>query len=818
MPQKRIALWPLVTVIVGILIVLVALPKSWKGWAPSFIQAPSLHLGLDLVGGTQLDFRISEEEINSQLNQVTKSLADLESKGGDTTEINKLRAQKISIETQKTNLVEAIRAVIERRINALGVSEATITPSYIGNEKHLLVECPGVVNTQECINVVGKTIQLEFKEELTTPTEDFKKTVRAQADGVFQKIQNGSTLQKEGQDLSAQLGVVYQDGHAFFKDSLPDGLQSLWGTAPGTIKELDGTMRTASQGADGQTTTKDVPGIFIAQVLTPLTQTGRIVNEAPTAFTLLSKSETGSSYAFHNTQKLDEKVDTRIAGALRSMKGGELKSAMGSDGTAHVLFLRGNVEQGTEEADVSHLLVAYKGATEAPAGVTRTKEEALKRAQDFKAQIDKGASFETLAKANSDGLSTKASGGRIGVIKPGSWPPSFEDAAFKLSAGQVSAPVETQYGYHLIKLNSAVATSPDVATYDDLAVKGANAQQRAEDIINRLKTGKVRTNEQALTVRSLFFSLIPSGWKDTALDGKHFRTASVAADPVTNIPVVQISFDEEGGRMFQDLTKNNVGKRIAIFVGGQLVSAPVVQQEISGGTAVITGSKGFDEAQKLAQDLNTGAIPAPIHLVGQYTIEATLGAAALQTSLQAALIGTLILMVYMLVIYRLLGLMADIALGMYAIMLFAILKLPLLLFTHDYVVLTLAGMAGIILSIGMAVDANVLVFERVKEELRKGKHVKTAVEASFKHAWPAIRDSNVSTIITCGILFIIGTSIIRGFAITLAMGVLLSMLTAIVITRWLLRHLARTSFAERPVLFGGLHLKKEEVPSAAEIA
>src|SRR5205823_2809729 len=133
-----------------------------------------------------------------------------------------------------------------------------------------------------------------------------------------------------------------------------------------------------------------------------------------------------------------------------------------------------------------------------------------------------------------------------------------------------------------------------------------------------------------------FFSLAPTGWKDTDLDGKHFRSATTVLDPTTNRPVVQITFDDAGGKLFQELTKRNVGKRIAIFVGGDLVSAPTVQNEISGGVAVITGSASIDEAQKLAQDLNTGAIPAPIYLSGQRTVEATLGAQALDTSVKAA--------------------------------------------------------------------------------------------------------------------------------------------------------------------------------------
>ena len=188
--------------------------------------------------------------------------------------------------------------------------------------------------------------------------------------------------------------------------------------------------------------------------------------------------------------------------------------------------------------------------------------------------------------------------------------------------------METPFGYHLIRADKAKTVAPDMASFNELIVTGENAAVRAQELQTRLQSGNVRSTEEAIPVRTLFFSLKPTGWKDTALDGKHFRAASVTLDPVTNIPVVQILFDTEGGRLFQELTKNNIGKRLAIFVGGELVSDPVVQQEISGGTAVITGSRNFDDARLLAQDLNTGAIPAPIHLVGQYTVEATLGASA----------------------------------------------------------------------------------------------------------------------------------------------------------------------------------------------
>jgi preprotein translocase subunit SecD len=803
MASRRSVFRPALTIVLGVYILLLALPQDWKTWAPGFIRNPGLHLGLDLAGGTQLDFRISEEEIQRQLDHLNAEYEAKKGSGASIEDLNRIQLQISSTEQQRSNLVEAIRTVIERRINGLGVSEATITPSYVGDEKHLLVECPGIVDVQECIKVVGKTIQLEFKEEFTEPTQDFVKEVNARAANAVRRMQlSGATLQKVGQDLSTTLGVVYRDSQRFFRDEIPKGLEQLWTSPPGTLIQKESTLTVSRQNEQGQIVEDKVPGIFLMALLSPPTETGRVITEAQKAFTLLSKTESGTTYIPHEDMQLSKGVDLRVVGTLSSMQPGELKSVASDDGSAHVLFLR-QFKKGQEDVDVSHIVISYKGATPSEQGkvVNRTKEEALAKARDLKARIDKGAKFEDLARSDSDAPSGKT-GGKLGVITHGTMGPAFEQVAFTLPVGKVSDPVETNFGYHLIRVDRAPTKSPDTANYDELVIKGANALGRADDLIKRLQSGNVRSREPAITARMLFFSLKPTGWKDTALNGTHFRSASATLDPTTRIPVVQILFDDEGAKIFQELTRRNVGKRIAIFVGGELVSAPTVQTEISGGSAVITGSQNADEAQRLAQDLNTGAIPAPIHLVGQHTVEATLGGQALRTSLQAALLGTLILMVYMIVMYRILGVVADLALTIYAVMFFALMKLPLLFFTKNYVVLTLAGMAGIILSIGMAVDANVLVFERLKEELRKGKLVKTAVEMSFQHAWPAIRDGNVSTIITCVILFAVGTSIVRGFAVTLGIGVILSMFTAITITRWMLRRLAEMPLAERKTLFG----------------
>lgn len=798
-------LWPAVTLVAGILALIIALPDSAKTWAPAFLRAPSFQFGLDLAGGTQLDFRISETEVAEQLAALDAQIAEAEASGASADELNRLRMDRQAIQEQSENLVEAIRTVLERRINALGVSEATITPSYLGGEKHLLVECPGVIDVQQCIETVGKTIQLEFKEEFTEATAEYEQSVRSKSADALRRItQSGVSLQIVGQDLGSQLGTAYSDSQLFFRDDLPAGLEGIWDMQPGGgVVQREVTVPTFVTGASGQPEPTEARGIIFAEVLEARTMTGRLVQDAPTAFALLQKQEAGSSYQAHENKPLDENLPVRVVSTLRQMTAGQLKSVAMDDGTAKLLFLR-LFTPGRDEADVSHILVSYAGASQAEPGVSRTKEEALARAQDLKNRLGGGANFEELARAESDGPS-KLNGGSIGVVtKNSGLVAAYEEYAFSASANQISDPIESPFGYFLVRVNKPAYKTADSASFDSLTLTGADAARRAEDLIASLQAGELKDQQEAIRLRTLFFSLEPTGWKDTELDGTHFRTANVVLDPTTNRPVVQITFDTEGARLFQEMTKNNIGKSIAIFVGGELVSAPTVQSEITGGVAVITGNGSIQEAQRLAQDLNTGAIPAPIYLSGQRTVEATLGTQALDTSVKAALFGLIALAVFMVGMYRFLGVLAILALSIYGVILMALLKLPLFLVTDQRVVLTLAGLAGMILSIGLAVDTNVLVFERMKEELKKGKMLKTAVETGFTRAWPSIRDSNIATLITCALLFIIGTSIVRGFAITLGIGVLISMFTGMVIIRWIARRIAETPLAAKPALFPGM--------------
>jgi len=283
----------------------------------------------------------------------------------------------------------------------------------------------------------------------------------------------------------------------------------------------------------------------------------------------------------------------------------------------------------------------------------------------------------------------------------------------------------------------------------------------------------------------------------TGLTGALVKSASVQYDPTTYQPYVSLNFNDQGATLFDTITKNNIGQRLAIFLDGSLDSAPVIQQEIPGGNAQITGNFSLNEAKSLVSDLNLGALPLPITLISTQTIGASLGSSALDASIFAGLVAFVIIALFLILWYRLPGLVASIALVIYTALNLAIFKLiP--------VTLTSAGIAGFILSIGMAVDANILIFERTKEELRRGRALPEAIREGFHRAWLSIRDSNLSSIITAIILYYFAsTPIVQGFALVFLIGVLVSMFTAITVTRTFLMSLGVTG--EHPMakfLFG----------------
>ena len=269
-------------------------------------------------------------------------------------------------------------------------------------------------------------------------------------------------------------------------------------------------------------------------------------------------------------------------------------------------------------------------------------------------------------------------------------------------------------------------------------------------------------------------------FKATNLTGKYLKRSNVSFDDRTLTPNVAIEFDDEGSRIFAELTRNNIGRRIAIYLDGVLLSAPTVQTEIANGSAVITGRFTPEEAKQLATRLNAGALPVKITPISQTTVGASLGADSLNKSLIAGLYGLLFVALFMILYYRLPGLIAVFALLVYAVIVLFIYKV-------FSITLTLSGIAGFILSLGIAVDANVLIFARMREELKAGRSISQSIQEGFRRAWTSIRDGHVTTLLGAAILYIFTTSIVKGFALTLGIGVLSSLFTATFVTRMFLR-------------------------------
>jgi len=398
-------------------------------------------------------------------------------------------------------------------------------------------------------------------------------------------------------------------------------------------------------------------------------------------------------------------------------------------------------------------------------------EQAKTKAQGFLDQSKGGADFAQLAKDNSEDPGSKDKGGDLGFVKQGQFVPEFDKVVFDPSfkTGTVWPElVESQYGWHIIK---KVDEKGD----------GVDKEIDAAHILIAKKSIEQYPHLQ---------------YASSGLTGQNLKDARVdyASQGLAN-PQVALRFDDAGTKLFADLTRDNVGKRIAIVLDSEIISSPVVQAIIPDGQAVINGDFTLEQAKVLVGRLNEGALPAPITLVGQQSVSASLGAASLQQSLYAGLIGILVVVAFMIFYYRFLGLVASLALILYTAMLVAIFRLSGL--TPFPITMTLAGIAGFVLSIGMAVDANILISERTWEELKNGKAVNKAIIEGFRRAWPSIRDGNSSTILTCLILIFMGTGFVKGFAIILLLGVFFSLFTAIVLTRtflgwwvgpWLERH------------------------------
>lgn len=719
--MKKILSWQLiVTLGVAVLLGFFDLPDTMQSkifpWTPQAVLNQKIPLGLDLQGGSQLDYKIDLRKVP---------------------------------ESDKAGIVNGVQSVIEKRVNGLGVSEPSIYLSKFGDEQHIIVELAAIKDLEEAKNTVGKTIQLEFKEKKDAPDPGEKEKQEQYAKQILAK-----TLASNANfELIGQEEEKLNPGKAVYTKNSDFGF----------VSDLAESVKKA-----------------VAKL-----KTGEISKELV---------------------MVDDEYVYDSSGQLQKSNG------------AYILKLleKEQAVKNKKEVNTSHILISYKEAAEKSGiqGVTRTEEEAKKLANDLKSQIKTLGDFEKIAKEQSDDSGSKANGGKLDqpVSESASYVQEFKDAALKLNnSGEMSEPVKSAFGYHIIR---ALEVKKDV-------------------------------KEDRVKLEKIFVSLMPDPWKETGLTGEQFVRADVQVNQIGE-PYVSINFNEKGAKLFEEITGRNVQKPVAIFVGGTLISAPNVNEKISGGTAQISGSFTFDQAKTLARDLNTGAIPAPITLVGQHTIGSTLGLDALQKSMKAGTIGLILLAIAMILYYRLPGLIAVVALSIYTILLLFLIKsalpiaaallISLIIFgvltykilnnkdpgwekllsfllavvvlifltslLESPITLTLAGVAGVILSIGMAVDANILIFERIKEELGDGHTLSAAIENGFDRAWSSIRDSNFSSLITCTILFYFGSSMIRGFALNLAAGILISMFSAITLTRTFLRATANTKFGQNLSLYG----------------
>ena len=406
------------------------------------------------------------------------------------------------------------------------------------------------------------------------------------------------------------------------------------------------------------------------------------------------------------------------------------------------------VQRKDKEVSARHILICFEGKERCEKPIPRVQAE--KNIAELKTTANP-SNFAQLAGEHSTEPGAKERGGDLGFFGRGAMVKSFKDAIFDKPVGVIVGPVETQFGLHLIyKTGEKIVPSYHLKR---IVIPIA----KASDVLG-----------------------LEARYNNTGLGGKQLKRSRVEFDQTTRQPYVALEFNNEGAKLFEEVTRRNVNRTVAIYLDGSPVSIPRVNSIITGGNAIITGNFTVAEARLLAQRLNAGALPVPITLLSQQLVGASLGAESIAKSLRAGIAGVLLIVVFMLCWYRIAGAAAAAALLLY-------ISLLLSVFKWWGVTLTFAGIAGVILSIGMAVDANILIFERMKEELKWGKTLDEALREGFHRAWTSIRDSNLSSLITCFILYTFSSSNIKGFAVTLALGILLSLFSAITVTRTLLR-------------------------------
>lgn len=615
-------------------------------------------LGLDLQGGTRLEYEADMSKIE---------------------------------ESERASQLAGVRDLIERRVNALGVSEPLVQTARANEAYRVSVELAGVRDVNEAIKTIGETPILEFKEANDAKPRELNADEKKKLD------EANAAEKKKAEEILAEALKDPSKVEALAKEKSDDPASKALGGDLGFLK--------------------DKPSYSV------------------------------------------------IFDAVKGLSANTVAPKLIEDKTYYAIAKVEETKDVGQEIKGNHILIQYAGATGAPTSTTRTKEQAKAEIEKIAREVN-DKNFVELAKKYSEEPGAKETGGDLGWFGKGIMVESFEKVAFDLKNNEISKPFETQFGFHVVLKN------------------GERPQTDS-----RIRAIFVRRTQNT--------DILPpvDEWKLTGLGGKQLKRATLDFDQRSGAPQIALQFDDEGTKLFADITKRNLQKPVAIFLDGKPIVTPVVQTAILNGQAVITGQYTAQEAKANAMRLQQGALPVPIKLIAQQTVGPTLGQDSVEKSVKAGLFGFLFIIAFMLFWYRLPGLIALFSLVIYTAISFAIFKtLP--------VTLTLSGIAGFILSLGIAVDANVLVYERLKEELRNGKTYSQALEDAFRRAWTSIRDGNTTTLISCAVLYWFSSSVIKGFALTLAIGIFVSLFTAIIVTRTFMRLLAGWNVpAKLPWLF-----------------
>ena len=684
-------------------------------------------LGLDIAGGTELDYKLD--------------LSEVDRKNNDNDLTNDISSYDVN------SLAESVRDALEVRVNPAGVSETIVKRAKVEGEEHVLLQIPPTLDVSEIKKIAERDNTLTFYEE------------------------DRDLLNSTLATIESEITLTNPDNWTTQVDTLTTQNNDRWLVEHTVVDK------------------KSIDTIRDDAFKTALT--------TASAGTILPQSQLIT--VFKSVPLSESKIALQLPDDMKSQANIMIEEPIRRD--VSIVYLKDKTTEKksvpvAETVEAQHILFSYKGAERAIDSAYATKDEAYKKALEVLNTLKSDSSnFTDIAKLESKDATAKDNGGDLGKVSKGQMTAKFEEALFNTDTiGILPELVETEFGYHII------------------------------DITKRNPATTEEKDEVFVSYETIGWNADELNWRITELGGKQLEKA-VPSLSQANRPEVVLLFDEEGRDIFTALSRKIASRtcqdvptgsdpstvdkqllacRIGIKVGSDFISTPTVMQEINTSQVVISGNFTIDSARELARNLNLGAIDAPVKLVSETTLQPDLGALQLQKTMKAVLIGMGVIMLYLIFQYRFAGVIASVALAIYALFYMALLKLsgtPTGVQFGGPLVITLAGLAGIAISNGLAMDGIILIFERIREELKNNKPLTTAINIAFEKASSAIWDSNITSIIISLVLFVLGKSVVKGFAMTLILGAILVLFNAFTITRILMNLAMKTPLARYTSFF-----------------